>query len=76
MTFAPNEDSKTVTVVLNDDQILENDEDLIGFLTLPGGSSGVVLGMDEATATILDDDGVCVWVCSRVTMCVGEVEIC
>ena len=66
MTFAPNEESKTVTVVLNDDQILENDEDLIGVLTLPGGSSGVVLGMDEAIATILDDDGVGVWVCVGV----------
>ena len=46
-----------VEVMLVDDNILEGDEDFEGLLSLPVGSTGVVLGMDQATATIQDDDG-------------------
>ena len=63
VTFAPNENSQTVSVVLNDDQLVEDDEDFRGVLALPAGSSGVALGLDVATANILDDDTVCKYVC-------------
>ena len=46
-----------VEVMLVDDNIVEGDELFEGLLSLPVGSTGVVLGVDQATATIQDDDG-------------------
>ena len=57
VTFAPTETSQIVIVPIGEDQKVELDETFIGQLTLPSGSSGVVLGTaTTATVTIRDDD--------------------
>jgi len=54
VTFGPMDFSQTVSVPLIDDDSAENNENFIGQLTLD--SSGVELGADLATATIIDND--------------------
>ena len=56
MTFAPSEDSRIVMVPIIDDNIGEGVEQFTAQLSLPAGQSGVVLGEDEATVEITDDD--------------------
>ena len=57
VTFAPTETTQIVMVPIREDQRVEPDETFIGQLTLPSGSSGVVLGAETtATVTIRDDD--------------------
>ena len=57
VTFAPSENSQIVMVPIREDQRVELDENFVGQLTLPSGSSGVVLGAaTTATVTIRDDD--------------------
>ena len=59
VSFDPSQLEQTVfvDVLVNDDQLLEGEEQFFGVLSLPAGSTGVVLGEDRATATIQDNDG-------------------
>ncbi len=57
VVFAPTMTQQTVVVAVRDDQLLEGNEDFVGTLSLPAGSSGVTLGISSAVATIIDDDG-------------------
>lgn len=58
VNFEPFEMRRTVDVQLRDDEILENEEEFRGVLSLvPGGAGGRVrLGVDSATGIIEDDD--------------------
>ena len=55
--FAAGTTEQFLEVMLVDDNIVEGVEEFEGVLSLAPGSTGVVLGMDQATATIQDDDG-------------------
>ena len=57
VTFTAGTIEQFVEVMLVDDNIVEGDEAFEALLSLPAGSTGVVLGVNEATATIQDDDG-------------------
>ncbi len=58
MTFQPSETQREIQVMIEDDNILEDNENFLGLLTLPDGSEGVALGSaSTATATIIDNDG-------------------
>ena len=57
VTFAPNEQTRTVTVPIVNDQIDEGSESFSAEISLPSGSTGVNIGDAVATATIQDDDG-------------------
>ncbi len=57
MNFAPFETQQQVVVTIANDQLVEGNEEFLGILILPAGSRGVVLGLNSATATIIDDDG-------------------
>ncbi len=57
MVFSGNQNTRSVEVFLQNDVLFEDDETFEGRLSLPSGSVGVVLGLDSATATIVDDDG-------------------
>ena len=55
VVFAPQESSKTVTVVLRNDEEVESDESFSVFLERAG--EGTLLGQDSSTTiTILNDD--------------------
>ena len=54
--FTPFQFQQVVEVFIHDDNILEGDEQFSGSLELPANSAGVILGIDEATATIEDND--------------------
>ena len=57
VTFAPMETFQIVMVPIREDQRVELDETFAGQLTLPSGSSAVVLGAETtATVTIQDND--------------------
>lgn len=58
VTFGPSETVQRVDVQLVNDEILENEEDFQGMLSLvPGGAGGRVrLGVASATGIIEDDD--------------------
>ena len=57
LTFSPGETSQTVTVATVGDMILENDETFTGSLQSPSPSGSVILGVDEAEAIIVNEDG-------------------
>ncbi len=58
VTFAPDETVKMVSVTIINDEVLEGDqESFSGQLSLPSGSTGVVIGQGVSTATIEDEDG-------------------
>ncbi len=57
VVFSGNQNTRSVEVFLQNDVLFEDDETFEGRLSLPSGSVGVVLGLDSATATIVDDDG-------------------
>lgn len=57
VTFDPNETVQTVFVTILNDEILENDENFAGRLSLPGGATGIMIGQSVSTATIQDEDG-------------------
>ncbi len=47
-----------VSVTIINDEVLEGDEESFsGQLSLPSGSTGVVIGQGVSTATIEDEDG-------------------
>ena len=54
--FATNTMVQTVAVVLVNDDVLEDDETFQGRLTAFPGDDTVMIGVDTATATIIDDD--------------------
>ena len=54
------EESVLALVVINDNNFAEGDEQFGAVLTLPDGSFGVMLGVSNATAVIIDDD--CKWI--------------
>ncbi len=54
LTFAPNATSQTITVLVNGDTNLENDETFV--VQLHDASSGATIFRSQATATILNDD--------------------
>jgi hypothetical protein len=54
LTFAPNQTSKTVNVLVNGDLMDEDDEDVLAELS--GATGGAVLGKAGATGFILNDD--------------------
>jgi len=55
VTFSPTDVEEIVSVPIINDIVREGREEFIG--TLTSVSSGVVIGADQATATIEDDDG-------------------
>ena len=55
-TFTTTEFTATVSVLINDDTILENEEIFLGRLRYTG-MGNVEITQDEATVTILDNDG-------------------
>ena len=57
LTFSPGETSQTVTVATVGDSVFEEDETFTGNLQSPSPSGSVILGMDEAEAIIVNDDG-------------------
>ena len=58
VVFAAGETEQFVEVAIEDDNVLEDSEAFEAVLSLPAGSTGVVLGpASQATATIDDDDG-------------------
>ncbi len=57
-TFTPGGSSTiTITIPVNQDTEVEGKEDFGGIISLQGTFPGVVLGINEATANIADDDG-------------------
>ena len=50
------EESMPVLVDIIDNNIAEGEEEFGAVLTLPAGSFGVMLGVSNATAVIIDDD--------------------
>ncbi len=57
MTFAPSVTDQEVEVTISNDGVYELLEEFIGQISLPSDSEGVVLGADQATVAISDDDG-------------------
>ena len=57
MTFAPSVTDQEVEVTISNDGVYELLEEFIGQISLPSGSEGVVLGANQATVAISDDDG-------------------
>ena len=57
VTFAAGETEQFVDVMLLDNDVVEGEQMFQGLLVLPAGSVGVILGADEATASISDNDG-------------------
>ena len=59
VVFAAGETEQFVEVAIEDDNVLENSEAFMAVLSLPVGSTGVVLDStsSQATAIIEDDDG-------------------
>ena len=55
VTFQPSETTRTVTVLINDDNRIENDE--IFVLNLSTDANQVVINDDEIRITISDNDG-------------------
>jgi hypothetical protein len=53
LTFAPGETTKTITITVNGDRLLEQDET---FLVNLGGPANAVLADGQAVGTILDDE--------------------
>ena len=60
VTFGPSDETQTVQVMVNTDNIAEADEMFFGRLSLAFGSSGVGISGGGATATIFDSGGKCV----------------
>ena len=56
MTFLPFEDSQQVSVMLQNDMILEGDENFFCTLNPQPEASRISLGTNIAVATIEDDD--------------------
>ena len=59
VTFGPSDETQTVQVMVNTDNIAEADEMFFGRLSLTFGSSGVAISGGNATATISDSGGKC-----------------
>ncbi len=57
MTFAPSVTDQEVEVTISNDGVYELLEEFIGQISLPSDSEGVVLGANQATVAISDDDG-------------------
>ena len=57
VTFDPSDETQIVQVMVNNDSIAETVEMFLGRLSLPDGSSGVVISSGDATATITDTNG-------------------
>ncbi len=55
------EESIPVLIDIKDNNIAEGEEEFGAVLTLPAGSFGVVLGVNNATAVIIDDDCKLIW---------------
>ena len=62
VTFDPSDEIQIVQVMVNNDNIAEEVEMFLGRLSLPSGSSGVVISIGDATATITDTNGKLVYV--------------
>ena len=56
VVFNPSDTQQIVEVTIANDVAYEGVETFGGLLTLPDGSSGVMVGADRATVTIDDDD--------------------
>ena len=57
ITFMPDEFTKTVTVNIEDDGMMENDKMFFGRLSRVPGDTTAIITQDTATITIVDDDG-------------------
>ena len=57
VTFGPSDETQTIQVMVNTDNIAEADEMFFGRLSLTFGSSGVAISGGDATATISDSGG-------------------
>jgi predicted exporter len=58
VVFAVGETEQFVVVAIQEDSVLEGSEAFQAELSLPAGSTGVLLGQQSlATATIQDNDG-------------------
>ena len=70
LTFTPTQSTHTVTVMIVDDTIPEDDEDFSASLTTSDGD--VTLSPDRATALIVNDDGedtACMHACTCACVC-------
>ena len=56
---AQTEQSRTITIPINNDEVREGMEQFTVQLSLPSGSTGVVLDQDSATVQIVDEDREC-----------------
>jgi uncharacterized delta-60 repeat protein/uncharacterized repeat protein (TIGR01451 family) len=70
VTFAENETTKTFTVRILDDNVIEGNETIL--MRLSGPSGGAVLGTDTAVLVINDDDRVGSFVFSKAEYIVSE----
>lgn len=66
LTFDPGMNNRTVPVQTNQDSEAEATEEFRGRLMLPAGQPRVVLGVSQADASIVDDDGMQTVVISTV----------
>lgn len=58
VTFEPSvADSFIIQVEIVEDEVVEGREEFIGRLRVPSDQSGVTLGQDSITVTIVEDDG-------------------
>ena len=57
VTFGPSDETQTVPVMVNTDNLAEAIEMFLGHLSLPSGSSDVVISGGDATVTITDTNG-------------------
>ena len=57
MTFQPSEFTQTVSVTINQDGIVENDELFFGRLQTQPGDTTAVVTQDTANVEITDSDG-------------------
>ena len=63
LMFQPTETARCISVVINNDEILENDETFQ--VTLLSGISGLILSPPVATFTIRDNDGALTLLCQH-----------
>lgn len=57
VSFDVAEEERTVTITINDDDIVESAEEFFVVLEVPPGETGVLLPQSFSTVTITDNDG-------------------
>ena len=67
LTFSPLQSEQFITISIINDDVHEDMEQFTVQLSLPSGSTGVVLDQDSATVQIADEDRECSGVGCRVS---------